>query len=161
MRFPRITLPAILLGTQLFYFLALFAAMLFIFLLLGHRFSWTLFWLIPVTTVLVIFSISIGILIAVFAVFIRDLVEAVPILLQLLFWSTPIVYPSNIIPESYRYLLEINPLFHFADAFHNILLYDRAPELGGLLILLPISLGLSGAALATFRRAGEELVDSL
>ena len=113
MHFPRITLPAIVVGSGLVNNGLVFIAMIVIFLLLGHQFGMVMFWLLPLTILLTVFALGVGLILGVMNVFVRDLTQAVPIVLQVWFWFTPIVYPSNIIPESYRYLLNLNPMYHF------------------------------------------------
>ena len=46
-----------------------------------------------------LFSLSIGIILGILNVFIRDISQLLPIILQLWFWFTPIVYPESIVPE--------------------------------------------------------------
>lgn len=161
MKFPRITLPVIVVGFNLLNNALLFVAMLGVFLLLGHHFTLAMFWLLPLTLILAGFALGLGLALGVVNVFVRDLGQVVPIILQMLFWFTPIVYPLDIIPESYRHLLEFNPIYHFAAAYQDVLVYGRAPELGGLVIIGAASVALLLLSLFLFRRASEEMVDVL
>ena len=161
MQFPRITLPAIVLGSNLINNLLLFIAMMGIFFLLGHQFSLAIVWLLPSTAALAGFALGLGLLLGVINVFVRDLAQVVPIVLQMWFWFTPIVYPAAIIPDSYRHLLEFNPVYHFVAAYQDILVYSRFPELDGLLVIICSSILLLLLSLFLFRRASEEMVDVL
>ena len=161
MKFPRIALPAIAIGSSLLNNALLFVAMLGVFLLLGHHFTLAMFWFLPLTFVLASFALGLGLVLGMVNVFARDLGQVVPIILQILFWLTPIVYPLEIIPESYRHLLEFNPIYHFAAAYQNILVYGRAPELLGLVIISAASAALLLLSLFLYRRSIEEMVDFL
>jgi lipopolysaccharide transport system permease protein len=161
MNFPRITLPGIVVGSCLLNNVLLFVAMLGVFLLLGHHFSLTIMWLLPLTLLLVIFALGIGLILGVLNVFVRDIGLVVPIVMQVWFWFTPIVYPSNIIPQGYRHLLYYNPMFIITDAYHEILLYNRAPSLTGMLSLAVIAASLLVFSLFLFRRSSAEMVDVL
>lgn len=161
MQFPRITLPAIVLGSSLLNNLLLFIATLGIFLLLGHHFSLAIVWLLPLTVALAGFSLGLGLLLGVINVFVRDLAQVVPIVLQMWFWFTPIVYPAAIIPDSYRHLLEFNPIYHFVAAYQDILVYRQFPELDGLVVITCSALLLLLLSLFLFRRSAEEMVDFL
>ena len=55
----------------------------------------------------------------------RDVEHGLPILLQLGYYLTPIFYDAGQVPERYRSLFEINPLFHLFEGYRSILL--RAP----------------------------------
>lgn len=161
MRFPRLALPAIVVGSSLVNNGLLFIAMLGVFLLLGHHFSIAMLWLFPLTLILVGFSLGIGLVLGVMNVFLRDLGQVVPILLQMLFWFTPIVYPVDIIPEGFRHLLSFNPLYHFTSAYQDIIVYGRSPDFSGVAVISILTCLLLLLSLFLFRRANEEMVDVL
>ena len=161
MSFPRITLPAIVVGSCLLNNALLFVAMLAIFALLGHQFNLVMLWLIPLTLIVVVLALGIGLIIGVMNVFLRDIGQVVPIILQMLFWVTPIVYPVTIIPEAYRYWLSFNPIYPLTDAYQQVLVYGNNPEWEGVLIIAVIGLLLAGGSLYMFRRASAEMVESL
>ena len=161
MQFPRITLPAIVVGSTLLNNVLLFVAMLVIFLLLGHHFTLAMLWLIPLTIILTGFALSIGLVLGVINVFMRDLGQAVPIILRVWFWFTPIIYPISIIPEDYHTWLDFNPVYHFTSAYQDIIVYGRAPATGGIVIICVSTLLLLALSLFLFRRSSEEMVDVL
>nr|VFK10874.1 MAG: lipopolysaccharide transport system permease protein [Candidatus Kentron sp. LPFa]VFK27309.1 MAG: lipopolysaccharide transport system permease protein [Candidatus Kentron sp. LPFa] len=161
MNFPRITLPAIVVGSNLINNGLLLIAMLGIFLLLGHHFSLIMLWLLPLTVILTGFSLGIGLVLGVINVFLRDIGQVIPIILQVCFWFTPIVYPANIIPETYRHWLNLNPIYHFTSAYQNVLVYGRPPQFEGLIVISALTLLLLLLSLFLFRRANEEMMDAL
>ncbi|MEX0450050.1 ABC transporter permease [Spiribacter sp. 221] len=161
MSFPRITLPAVVVGSGLLNNALLFIAMVGVFLLLGHQFTFDMLWLIPLTLLLAVFALGIGLIAGVINVFLRDVGQALPIVLQMWFWLTPIVYPITIIPEEHRHWFDLNPLYPIVDAYHQVLLYGKSPDVSALLGVSIASLILVGLALFVFRRASEEMVDAL
>ncbi len=161
MSFPRVTLPAIAVGSCLINNLFLFISMLGIFALLGHQFNMAMLWLIPLTLVVIVFSLGIGLILGVMNVFLRDIGQVTPIILQMLFWFTPIVYPITIIPEAYRHWLNLNPMYPIIDAYQQILVYGNSPQWGGVLIILAAGIILSIVGLFMFRRSSAEMVDAL
>jgi len=161
MSFPRITLPSIVVGSCLLNNALLFIAMLGVFALLGHTFSLAMLWLIPLTIVVVMFAIGLGLVLGVMNVFLRDIGLVVPIVLQVWFWFTPIVYPISIIPEKYHYLLHLNPMYSIVNAYQQILVYNIAPSLGGVVTIVVVALFFVLVSLFLFRRASAEMVDVL
>ena len=161
MSFPRVTLPAIAVGSCLINNLFLFISMLGIFALLGHQFNVAMLWLIPLILIVVVFSLGIGLILGVMNVFLRDIGQVTPIILQMLFWFTPIVYPITIIPEAYRHWLNLNPMYPIIDAYQQILVYGNSPQWGGVLIILAAGIILSIVGLFMFRRSSAEMVDAL
>jgi lipopolysaccharide transport system permease protein len=161
MQFPHIALPAIVAGSNLVNNGLLFIAIIGIFLLLGHPFGMTLFWLLPLTVILTGFALGVGLVLGVLNVFIRDIGQAMPIVLQVWFWFTPIVYPVSIIPEGYRHWLDLNPMFHFVHAYHEVIVYGRSPQFESFVIICLLSALLLLLSLFLFRRSSEEMVDVL
>src|SRR5690606_31329115 len=82
MSFPRITLPAIVVGSSLVNNVLLLMAMLGIFLLLGHHFTPAMLWLLPLTATVAAFAVGVGLTLGVMNVFLRDIGQVVPIVLQ-------------------------------------------------------------------------------
>ena len=161
MNFPRITLPSIVIGSCLLNYILLFTSMLVIFALLGHQFSLTMLWLIPLTLALVVLALGLGLTIGILNVFLRDIGQVIPIILQVWFWLTPIVYPESIIPENYQHLMNLNPMYPIVSAYHKILVYNEVPQLFDVAIISVIALAILLLSLFIFRRASSEMVDVL
>jgi len=159
--FPYIALPAIVVGSNLINNFLLFISMAGIFLLLGHHFSLVMLWLIPLTLLLTAFALGLGLVLGVINVFVRDVGQAVPIILQMWFWFTPIVYPVNIIPEVYRNGLNFNPMYHFAMAYQEVIVYGRSPDFQAILFIGALAVLLLFVSLFLFRRSSEEMMDVL
>jgi lipopolysaccharide transport system permease protein len=161
MMFPRICLPLIVSGSALVNSLLLLVAILAIFALLGHHPGWHILWL-PVLIVLnVMLGAGLGLVLGVFNVFIRDIGQVVPIVLQFWFWFTPIVYIPNAITGRYKYWLFLNPVTPLVNAYQNILVFGVEPKwlpLTGTAIFAIVSLIF---ALFFFRKAAPEMVDTL
>lgn len=161
MRFPRITLPAIVVGSCVLNNVLLFAAMLIVFALLGRMPSLAMLWLVVLTATIVALAIGAGLVLGVLNVFVRDVGQVVPIVLQVLFWFTPIVYPLTIVPEELRALLAWNPLYPVIGAYQEVLVYGGSPQLAQLVPVVLVAAALMLFGLVTFRRAVPEMVDAL
>jgi len=161
MAFPRICLPIIVSGSTLFNNVMLFLTIVVIFSLLGHLAGATLVWLPLLMVVTTALGIGIGLIFGVLNVFMRDIGQIVPIILQFGFWFTPIIYPRSIIPEAYRSWLDLNPMYHLVSGYQDILVYNKSPQLYGVMIVALISILLLIVALVLFRKANEEMVDAL
>jgi len=159
--FPRIALPLIVAGSALTNNALLFLAILFIFGVLGHAPGGALLLLPLLMGVTVALALGLGLALGVLNVFMRDIGQVVPVVLQFLYWFTPVVYMVDIIPVPYRPWLFLNPLIPIITGYHDVLLYDRAPGWHGLAASLAVALALLGASLTLFRRAGADMVDQL
>lgn len=159
--FPKIALPLIVIGSAVVNNLLLFAAILGIFALLGHAPGLALLWLPVLMLITIAFSVGLGLGLGVLNVFLRDIGQVVPVVMQFLYWFTPVVYMSNIIPEQYRGWLVLNPLIPIITAYQNIMLYNRAPDWGGLAGTAAIALVLLFFSMSLFRKSNQEMVDQL
>ncbi|MDY0122979.1 ABC transporter permease [Sulfurimonas sp.] len=116
-------------------------------LLVNHPITFTFLYLIPILFLQTIFAFALGVIISLFTPFFRDFKEAVPIVVQLWFWMTPIIYMKEMIADKYPALLTYNPFYHFVHIYQDIFLYSRAPTYDALLtIMLMTSITLLFAA---------------
>lgn len=159
--FPKIALPLIVTGTALIDNLVLLLVILGVFAVLGHFTPATLPWLVPLTVITILLALGLGLILGILNVFIRDVSQMMPIVMQFLFWFTPVVYPAEIVPHTLQGLLQFNPLYHLITAYHDVLAYGQAPALSWLVALGIAGVGLVTLAALLFRRAAPEMVDAL
>ncbi|XQA75711.1 ABC transporter permease [Xanthomonas sacchari] len=159
--FPRICLPAIAAGTVLVNNLLLLGAVFLVFAFLGHLPERQALWLPLLIAVNLLFSVAIGMILAVINVFVRDTAQLVPVIMQALFWLTPIVYMLSILPEGYRHYLTYSPVYPLVVSYQNVLVFGKEPLFLSLFELSVGSLILIGVGLLLFRRANSEMVDVL
>jgi ABC-type polysaccharide/polyol phosphate export permease len=73
-------------------------------------------------TCLILFVLGLSWFISSVNIFFRDVAQGVNVVLQLWFYLTPIIYPSSIIPENYRVLLRLNPMYFITEGYRKALL---------------------------------------
>ena len=138
--FPLELLPLIQLVNS-----AIVGMVWFLLILLGNTlnnglgaFSWSLVAFPVVLASFLLFSGGLCFLTASLSVFFRDMQFLTGMILQVLFFITPIFYPVSAVPKHFRWILEWNPLSHFIDQARNILLFGVCPSgwmLGWLLVI--------------------------
>ena len=159
--FPRVNLPIIVCGSALVNNILLLAAILIVFGLLGQFPGPSILWLPLLIGLNLGVAVGLGLVLGVLNVFIRDVGQVVPILLQFGFWLTPIVYTREMLPERYQAWFLLNPLVPLVESYHDVMVYDKAPAVPALaacFVLASVSLAF---ALMLFRRANAEMVDVL
>jgi lipopolysaccharide transport system permease protein len=161
MVFPKICLPLITAGTALVNNGLLLLAIVVVFAVLGHGLAPSML-LLPVLTGLTLaLALGIGIVLGILNVFMRDVGQVIPLVLQIGFWFTPVVYVPTVLPENLRALLAFNPVYPLITAYHEILVFGRMPDLGSLAGTAILAVGLMAVGMFMFRRAGAEMVDVL
>ena len=159
--FPRICLPVITVCSAFLNFIigfALFAAFMAI---IGHfpiHSFWKFLVLLGIQTLL---SVALGISLGVLNVFFRDVGQMLNIVLQFWFWFTPIIYPLNIIPAQFQWLMSLNPMYHIVKGYQSVFLYDRVDGFFGAAVVLVLGLVIGAWALHLYRQHVGELVDEL
>ncbi len=161
MQFPRMTLPLVVIGSALFNHIMLFLAIVFIFMLFGYFSPQIFVWLPLLMFANTLLATGIGLILGVLNVFMRDLTHIVPILMQLWFWATPIVYPMSIIPEHLRHFLQLNPLYPIVQSYQDLFLYHHISTSFDVMITVLLSTVVLILGLLMFHRAGPEMVDVL
>jgi lipopolysaccharide transport system permease protein len=159
--FPRIALPLIIVGSTLVNNSLLLIAILSIFGLYGHAPGMALIWLPALLVVNIALALGLGLILSVLNVFVRDVGQIIPVVLQFLFWLTPIAYMADIIPKQYQKWLVFNPMIPIIKGYHNVLFFKTPPDLAGLGKVALVSFGLLFFALVLFRKAGPDMVDQL
>jgi len=157
--FPHSNLIFIVLGVAFVNTAILTTASMVIFLMLGFPPTMSLLWLLPLGCLTALFALGLGVIVGILNVFVRDVGQVVPIVLQLLFWLTPIVYTINIIPVDVRHLIELNPMFTVIDMYHDILAYQVTPSLSSLLELFWMGLASNFLAYILYKKAHKEIVE--
>lgn len=77
---------------------------------------------------LLMFCLGLGWFLASTGVYIRDTTHAVGVVLQMLFFLTPLFYPLERIPEAFRLPIQLNPLTMIVENARRVLVIGQAPD---------------------------------
>jgi lipopolysaccharide transport system permease protein len=94
-------------------------------------------------------------------VFFRDIAQVLGVLFMLLFWMTPIIYPKSRAPETFQFLLDLNPLTHMVEAYRFAFLGEPIPSSTGLVYWALLSLTVYFVGKFILKRLRASLVDLL
>ena len=121
--FPRDIIPfTTVLQDMIHFLLSIPVIVLFLFI---YQKSPSLSWLYGIPLLLIIqFLITFGVSLVVSSVnlFFRDLERLTSIFVTLFFYFTPIIYPETMIPETYKPLINLNPLAPLVISWRNLFL---------------------------------------
>lgn len=104
---------------------------------------------------------GIGVLLAILNVFFRDASQVLPVLLQLMFWTSPVVYPMEILPDEVRNWICWNPIARLVELSQRMALWPQKIDLW--LIVYPVCFGIvvMWAARRIYNRCRSEVLDIL
>ena len=97
--------------------------------------EWTLILLPIVIIPLVLFTLGVAWIVAALGVFIKDMQFITSLFTQLLFFSSPIIYPLDIIPDRFQWVILLNPLSHCVEMFRQVVLFGEVPDVFSWLVL--------------------------
>lgn len=78
----------------------------------------------------------IGLFLAIAFVYLRDLRHVMAIVMQLWFYLTPILYESEMIPDSFKKFQYLNPISFAFNGIHDVVLRSKIPKLSDLFVML-------------------------
>jgi lipopolysaccharide transport system permease protein len=159
--FPLEILPVSTLGAALFHAAVSTLILLAAHLLSGGTLHVTLLLLPLVLLPVILLSLGLGWLLASLGVFIRDIGNLTGLLVQILFFLTPIFYTVDAIPERYRNLLLLNPLGSAIGDVRRVVLWGEPPAWGALAVSLLLSLIVTIAGYAWFMQTKKGFADVL
>jgi ABC-type polysaccharide/polyol phosphate export permease len=131
--------------------------LLAILLATGHPLRPALLFL-PVAIVLAgLFTLGAGLLLSPLAVLFSDTVEMVGVLLSAVMYLTPVIYPKDIVPESFRWVVRFNPLRSILETFRDPIYQGEIPPLSHLAVTLLIAIAALVVGALVFRRSADRI----
>jgi len=161
MSFPRITLPVIVLLSATLNFVLVAVVFIVLLLVVGRFPGSAMLAFLPLLAVQQGFAVGLGILLGTLHVFFRDVGQFWAVLLNLWFWTTPIVYPIAILPEQAQAVIAWNPLTPLFLSYQQIVLDNAWPSWSELGFPVAVAIVFLAVGLLVFRRLSGEMVDEL
>lgn len=123
--------------------------------------TWNMLYAIPILLLLTIFTIDLALILSAGQVRFRDIGLALPLLLQLWMFASPVVYPLSAVPQRLRWAYDLNPLAGLVESFRQAVLMGAPPDARLLGIAAAIALGLLPLAYAGFKYMDAGMADVL
>lgn len=156
--FPRSIVPAAALLVRLSDFLIASVTLIILMLYYGQPFTWAILIAPLLMLHLTLLALGLGLWFSALNVKYRDIGTALPVLLQLWMFASPIIYPSSLVPQQWKWAYDLNPLVGIIEGF-------RASILGlgfnwrSLMISVAITLTLLVYSTYAFKHLEDEFAD--
>jgi lipopolysaccharide transport system permease protein len=89
----------------------------------------TLLALVPIYISLIMFTAAVTTFAATFAAFARDIQHALPLVLQVAFIATPVMYPPRVVPAHFAWVYRFNPIAILIEQVRRCVIDQRWPAL--------------------------------
>lgn len=115
-------------------------------------------WVLPLVLVLLVFASAVALLTSALNVHLRDVKHALPLVLQVGMFASPVVYPFALVPEGWRRVLAWNPLVGVIEGLRSVLA-GHAPTLAWVAPGVVVTVATALAAWWIFGRAQRRFAD--
>ncbi len=157
--FPRIFIPGAAVGAGLVDLAIAFIILVGLMIYYQVAVSWGLLMvplLIAMTTLL---AVAVGTWLSALNVKYRDVRFALPFLIQIWMFVSPIIYPPSFVPERWRWVLALNPLTGIIDAFRVSLFGHQPLDWGTLAVSAAVILIMLTYSIYAFWKMEETFAD--
>jgi len=157
--FPREILPLSYVIAAFVDFLA--ASVILSILMFYYRVPLTIniLWAVPSIVTLTVFLTGMALLVSGVQVRFRDVGMALPLVLQVWMFATPVVYSLASVPANLRFWYELNPMVGIMETFRGALLYGAPPDAALLSGSFAISVVVAFAAYVWFKHVETTFAD--
>ncbi|HYN86236.1 MAG TPA: ABC transporter permease [Pyrinomonadaceae bacterium] len=156
--FPRMIIPVAAVGARLVDFLVAFVVFAGLMLYYGQPLTWRLAALPLLVLLVTALALGVGMWASALNVRYRDVGVAVPVLMQLWMFASPVVYPLNLVPENWRAVYALNPAVGIIAGFRTALLGGEF-DLTALAVSVVVTLVVLVLAAYSFRRMEKFFAD--
>lgn len=121
--------------------------------------GWTALWVIPLLGLQILIILAVILITSAIHVHYRDVGHALPLVLQLWMYASPIAYPLSSVPDWLRPYYMLNPMAGIIDGYRSALLHGRPPDIGFVVIGFAVAACLVAIAYLVFKRAERTFAD--
>ena len=115
-------LPLVKIFSAIFIHLFFIGVLFIMFLMHGYKPTLIYIQVFYYSFALVVFLIGMSWVTSSLAVFLKDVSQVIAVLLQIGFWVTPNFWPISMVPENYRFLFKLNPMFYIVEGYRDTLI---------------------------------------
>lgn len=155
---PKIVFPLSIALSVLIDSILSFLTLLLIIFSLGGTFSWALMFLPVSFFLLFVFALGAGLVMSIATVFFRDLQHIVLVVMQGLFFLTPILYKNDSLNGKVAWLVDLNPVTPFIALFRSPLVDAEIPDCSIVLQTITIAVMAILLGVAIFNRQQKKIV---
>lgn len=156
--FPRMIIPGAAVAAGLVDFFIAFILLVGLMLYYKIALTWNLLLFPGLMLLTTLLALGVGMWLSALNVKYRDIRFALPFIVQLWMFVSPVLYPSSILPEKWRFLFHLNPLAGIIDGYRSSL-FGQPIDWIALAVSTLITIVLLVYASFSFRRMEKTFAD--
>ena len=114
--------------------MASFCALLLVMIATRAELHWEMILSILPLTMVVFFSLGIGLVLAALTVRFRDIMHLYAVFTTALMYLTPVIYPMSMLPDMIKKVVMLNPLTNYLLMFRDVMFYSALPSFTSIII---------------------------
>jgi ABC-2 type transport system permease protein/lipopolysaccharide transport system permease protein len=134
------------------------ACLFIIAICLGANMTFALVFLPFAFLIFSIFSLGLSLILSIITVYFRDVQYLVGVVLQALYFATPIIYPITAIPEKFHSVFTWNPLYYYIELFRAPIYRGEYPDLYTLVFCIATSLLILSVGIWFFSKNSSKVI---
>lgn len=138
--FPRTILPISTIFAKIIDFMFALTILIAFMFIYQVPVNLNIIWVVPIFFIQQIFTLGLSLFLAAINLVYRDIQYLLSLIISLWFYLTPIVYPTDIVPEKYKLIFKLNPMSVITNAYRQAILAGGVPSLSSLSIALLVSI---------------------
>jgi ABC-type polysaccharide/polyol phosphate export permease len=120
----------------------------------------TTIWVPAILPIQIAFTLGVTLVVSAVMVYLRDLRHALPLILQMGLFVTPVAFPLDVVPWKFRHAyVALNPLAAVIDSYRRTVLYGQPPALSLLAIAGVSAVIVLAGGYAAFKRLETGIAD--
>ncbi len=156
--FPRMIIPVAAVCAGLVDLAVAFPMLLALMFYYQLGLTWSVLFLLPLLLLTILLAITVGMWLSAINVKYRDVKFAVPFVVQVWMYLSPVAYPSSVIPDKWRLLYSLNPFVGIIEG-HRAALFGRPFDWKAIAISLMVTLVSLAIASHQFRKMEQSFAD--
>ena len=157
--FPRMVIPIAAIGVGLVDFAIASVILVGLMFYYGVGLTLNILMVPPLVLLLTMLAMGVGMWMAAINIKYRDVRYALPFMIQLWMFASPIIYPTSLVPERLKWVLALNPLTGIIEGFRAALLGHRAFDWPTLAISAGVALVILVYSAFSFKRMEKSFAD--
>lgn len=121
--------------------------------------TWHILWFVPIFLIQMLFTYGFSLFVSAMNLFYRDIQYVLGLLLMVWMYLTPVIYPTEMFPERFRFIFQLNPMAVFVNAYRQVILGGGEPNYASLAIGLILSIVLTLLGYRFFKKREGEFAD--
>jgi ABC-type polysaccharide/polyol phosphate export permease len=137
--FPRTILVLATIIAKIIDFLFATSVLIIYMVIYQTPINWNILWVIPIFLIQQIFTMGLSFFFSAANLLYRDIQYLLSMILLLWMYITPVIYPSDLVPEKYRFVFQLNPKAVIINAYRQVILGGGLPKFSSLIVATIVS----------------------